>query len=187
MRKRECWGCKSPDQHTLDKCPTHHCITSKSNMVDKSKVVKREPFKRDAPFKKHRKRVNAVATDNIKPDSPTNETSGEDLCTTFGHLSDEDPIEVQDLDEHMVRRIAMEMKDDYNACTSNPFDTDLDFRYDDEYNCNDATMINAIDGYEFCYQCGSPNHTHRACPDLDAVHFINDESKKGFECLQPPF
>ena len=101
MRKRECWGCKSPDQHTLDKCPTH-CITFKSNMVDKSKVVKREPFKRDAPFKKHRKRVNAVATDNIKPDSPTNETSGEDLCTTFGHLNDEKPNEVQDLDEHLV-------------------------------------------------------------------------------------
>ena len=184
MRKRECWGCKSPD-HTLDKCPTHG-ITSKSNMVDNSKVVKREPFKRDVPFKKHGKRVNAVVTDDIKPDSLANETSGEDLCTTFGHLNDEEPTEVQDLDEHMVRRIAMEMKDDYNACTSNPFDTDLDFRYDDEYNCQDAT-INAIDVHEFCYQCGSPDHTHRACPDLDAVHYINDGSDKGFECLQPPF
>ena len=72
--------------------------------------------------------MNAVATDHIKPDFPTNETSGEDLCTTFGHLNDEEPnAEVQDLDKHMVRRIAMEMKDDYNTCTSNPFDTDLDF------------------------------------------------------------
>ena len=80
----------------------------------------------------------------------------------------------------------MEMKDDYNACTSNPFDIDIDFQYDDEYNCQDAT-INAIDGYEFYYQCGSPDHTHRACPDLDAVHYTNDASEKDFECTQPLF
>ena len=71
MRKRECWGCKSPD-HTIDKCPTH-CITSKLNLVNKSMVVKREPFKRDASSNNRRtKRVNAVVTNPLKPDSPTN-------------------------------------------------------------------------------------------------------------------
>ena len=185
MRKRECWGCKSSD-HTLDQCPTH-CITSQANLLDKSKVVKREPFKRDTPFKRSgMKKVNAVTFDNVKPASSPDESSGEDLCTTFGHLTNEEPTEVLDVDDHMVRRIAMEMKDDYNACASHPYDTTLDFRYDDEPICSDAG-VNAIDGFEFCYECGSHDHTHRECPHLEAVHFTDDSSEKGFECLQSPF
>ena len=53
----------------------------------------------------------------MKTPPPTNESSGEeDLCTTFGHLTNEEPSEVQeeDIDDHMVRRIAVEMKNDYN-------------------------------------------------------------------------
>ena len=107
---------KSSD-HILDQCPTH-CITSKANLLDKSKVVKRDPKFKKAGMKT----VNTVTFENVKPDSPTNESSGEDLCTTFGHLTNEEPTEVLDVDDHMVRRIAMEMKDDYNACASHPFD-----------------------------------------------------------------
>ena len=63
MRKRECWGCKSPN-HSLDQCPTH-CITAKSNLVDRTKIVERSFPKRDQTFKKtNTKKVNFVANDD---------------------------------------------------------------------------------------------------------------------------
>ena len=111
MQKRECFGCKSTD-HTLNKCPTH-CITAQSNLVDKSKVVKRS-IQRYDNAKAGSKKVHALATDDVAS-QPTHKSSGDDLCTTFGHLTSDEPTEILDMDDHMICKIALEMKDDYNV------------------------------------------------------------------------
>ena len=61
-------------------------------------------------------------------------------------------------------------------------DTDLDFGFNDEYICNNAA-INAIKSYEPCFECRSHDHTHRECPHMEVVHYTDDSSEKGFECL----
>ena len=179
MRKRECWGCKSPD-HTLDQCPTH-CITEKSNLVDKTKIVERSFPKRDQTFKKtNTKKVNFVANDDTIS-QPAVESSGEDLCTTFGHLTSKDPSKLLDFDNHMLRKIAKEFKNEYDVCSSHPFDTSLDFEYNDDYMCT-YHAINTVERTEPCYECGSTDHsTHRDCPYLEVVHYTNDETQNGFE------
>ena len=85
-----------------------------------------------------------------------------------------------DFDDHMVRNIAKEFKDEYDVCSSHPFDTSLDFEYDDDHMRTDHA-INVVERAEPCYECGSIDHTHRNCPYLEVVHYTNDETQNGFE------
>jgi hypothetical protein len=144
--------------------------------------------KRDAvPFKKPPKKVAVIDTETEEKPSvdeiPTasNETSGEDLLSTFGHLSAEDPNETPELGDHIaVNQIAFDLVDEYQQICVNLYDPSEDFEYD-AFDCS-GRDINSINRDAVCVECGSRDHASHDCPSLFPISWAGHETDEGFKC-----
>ena len=167
LRFRKCWGCGSTD-HGIDKCPTH-CITSKSNLKDPNRIVKREPYKKP-PFKKicaivstPQQEASVAMQDGKTSEIVTEGSANEDLQLTFGDMNnttDDDPVEV-DMDEALVAQVARDLASEYKICTVSAFEeiNETDFDDDDFDPC-----IQAVHSINTCTLCSSFEHDTKMCP-----------------------
>ena len=179
LRTRKCWGC-GKDGHTLNECPTH-CITAKSNLKNRSDVVKREPPVRPkktgfgkpgvkflGETSSDQETPKDVPTEEIAPDDkPVTETSLNDLTSALGDLSaidEEEPSKVEDLEQHLVAHLAKELCSDHKSvCKMGVYDEQYDFDYgDEEYGCD--PYIRSMSRDLVCLECGSNDHRTHECP-----------------------
>ncbi len=204
LRTKTCWGC-GKSGHTLNECPTH-CITARSNLVDKSKIIVRD-FTRNRPVQNSKEKKNILFIgDNptntpietpIPDPSPQDPTSDSQLTHDILVSSDslpashsDEPSKIEDLDEHLIGQIAADLISEHKVCSLgfDPHPHTFDYN-DDQY---DSPFIRTIGRDTICLECGSREHFTHDCPTLSVIergedkviHDQNFNDHEFFDCSE---
>jgi len=181
LRTPTCWGC-GKSGHTLNECPTH-CITARSNLVDKSKIIVRELRKRrPVPHSTEKKNILFIGDNpaNTPTEEPTSNVSPQDPLPDDQHSHDvlvstdslpnsqsDNPTKIADLDEHLIGQIAADLISEHKICSLGFDAHDSAFDYDDD--CYEPSFIRTIGRDAVCLECGSHDHHTHDCPHLSIL------------------